>query len=42
MNMIMVVICPNHFHNDSYEYKDGGNYNSYKDIDFYCYYDDNI
>ena len=42
MNIKMIVMYPNHDHNDSYEYKNVCNYHYDKDIDYYCYYNDNL
>ena len=41
-NMKLVVIFPNHDHNDNYEYKNSDDYHYSKYIDYYCYYNDNL
>ena len=40
--MKLVVIYPNHDHNDNCEYKTCGDYHYYKYIDYYCYYDNDL
>ena len=42
MNVQIIAIYPNYDHNSIYEYRNGGNYHYHNNIDYYCYYDDDL